>query len=105
MQTLKGRQDLHRFLERKAEFAVRGEKSAHKRLSEAEAEMEIRNWEKRNSDIALYETHQELGPQRSQLQQANQWAEQAQREDEFVWSFGNEEKTLLRKSQKNLPRN
>ena len=42
--------------------------------------MKIRNWEKRNSDIALYETHQELESQRLQLQQANQWAEQAQRE-------------------------
>ena len=38
MQTLKERQNLHKFLERKAELAVRGEKSAQKRLSEAEAE-------------------------------------------------------------------
>ena len=42
--------------------------------------MEIRNWEKINSDIALLETHQELESQRLQLQQANQWADQAQRE-------------------------
>ena len=39
---------------------ARGENAAQKRLSEAEAEMEIRNWEKRNSDIAPNETHQEL---------------------------------------------
>ena len=55
--------------------------------------MEIRNWETRNSDIALHETHQELESQRLQLQQANQWADQAQkeREDKFVWRIGNEE--------------
>ena len=41
---------------------------------------EIRNWEKRNSDIALFETHQELESQRLQVQQANQWADQAQRD-------------------------
>ena len=80
MQTLKDRQNLHKFLERKAELAVRGEESAQKIVPEAEAEMEIRIWEKRNSDNALCETHQELESQRLQLQQANQWADQAQRE-------------------------
>ena len=80
VQKLKDREDLHKFLERNAEFAVRGEKSAQKRLSEAEAAMEIRNWEKRNSDIALYETHQEFESHRLQLHQANQWADQAPRE-------------------------
>ena len=76
VQTLKDRQNLHKLLERKAELVVRREKSAQKRLSEAEADMEIRSWEKTNSDIALYETHQELESQRLQLQQANQWADQ-----------------------------
>ena len=42
--------------------------------------MEIRNSEKRNSDIAFHETHQELESQRLQLQQANQLADQAQRD-------------------------
>ena len=51
---------LHVYLEQKAESAVRGEKSVQDRLSEAEAEMETRIWEKRNADIALYDTHQEL---------------------------------------------
>ena len=60
MQTLKDRQNLHEFLERKAEFAARGEKSAQTRLSEAEAEMEIGNWEKRNSDLALHEISRSL---------------------------------------------
>ena len=47
-----------------------------KRLSEAEADMEIRNWEKRNSDMAYYEINLELESQRLQ----GQWADQAQRE-------------------------
>ena len=67
VQTLKDRQNLHKFVVRKAEQAVRGEKSAQKRFSEAEGDMKIRNWEQRNSDTALYET-------------ANEWADQAQRE-------------------------
>ena len=33
-----------------------------------------------NSDIALYEINQEFESQRLQLQQANQWADQAQGE-------------------------
>ena len=60
MQTLKDRQNLHKFLEWKAESAVRGEKLAQKRLLEAEADMEIRNWEKWNPDVALYEIDEEL---------------------------------------------
>ena len=39
----------------------------------------MQNWEKRNSDIALYDTNQEFGSQRLQLQRANQFADQAQR--------------------------
>ena len=42
--------------------------------------MEVKHWEKRNSDIALHETNQEFESQRLQLQQANQWADQAQRD-------------------------
>ena len=62
------RRNLHVYLEQKAELASRGEEAAQKILSKAEADMEIRNWEKRNSDIALYETKQELESQRLQLQ-------------------------------------
>ena len=71
MQSLRDRQNLHKFLDRKAELAVRGETLAQQRLHEDEAEVEIKNWEKRDSDIALYEINQEFEPQRSQLQQAN----------------------------------
>ena len=37
-------------------------------------------WEKRNSDIALNEINQEFQSHRLQLQQANHWADQAQRD-------------------------
>ena len=42
--------------------------------------MEIKSCEKRNSDIAYCDTHQEIESQRLQLQQGIQWADQAQRE-------------------------
>ena len=37
-------------------------------------------WEQKSSEVALHETHRELESQRLQLHQANQWADQAQRE-------------------------
>ena len=63
-------------------MAVRGEKMALQILQilyKAEADVQVTHWEKRDSDIAPYETNQEVESQRSQLQQANQWADQAQR--------------------------
>ena len=62
MRTMSDRQNLHEFLERKAELAVQGEIAAQKRLSEAEAEadMEIRRWEQKNSEVAFYESRREL---------------------------------------------
>ena len=41
--------------------------------------MNIRNWEQRDSDIALHETNRELESQRLELYQADQWADQAQK--------------------------
>ena len=46
-------------------------------LSEAEADMDKRNWEQRNLDVALYETGRELESERLELRQANQLADQA----------------------------
>ena len=43
VQTVRDRQNIHKILERKAELAVRGEKLAQQRSSEAEAEVEIKN--------------------------------------------------------------
>ena len=105
VQTLLDRQNLHEFLERKAESARRGESAAQKRLPEAEADLEIRRWEQKNSEIApFHESHRELESQRLQLQQANQWADQAQRE--MINLCGELEMIdLPRMSHKNLPRN
>ena len=92
MQTLKDRQNFHNILEWKAELAVRGEKLAHQRLYEVEADVEVKHWEKRNSDIALCEINQEFESQRRRPQEANQWADQAQRyKNKLVWRIGNEE--------------
>ena len=64
VQTLKDRNSLHTILERKAELAVRREQLAQQRLYEAEADVEVKHWEKRNLDIAFYEIHQEFESQR-----------------------------------------
>ena len=53
---------------------------AQQRLYEAEADVEARKWEKRNLDVAFQEVNQEFESQRFQLQPANRWADQAQRE-------------------------
>ena len=42
---LSEKQNLHVYHEQKAEIAIRGECAAQRRLSEAEADMDIRNWE------------------------------------------------------------
>ena len=74
------KQHLHKYLKRKAESAAREENAVPKRLSEAEADMEIGRWEVTSSAVVLCETHRELESQRLQLHQANQWADQALRE-------------------------
>ena len=55
VQTLKDRQNLYKFLERKADLAVRGEKLVQQRSYEAEADVEVKHWE-----IALHEINQEF---------------------------------------------
>ena len=81
MQILPERRSLHAYLEKTAELAFQGECAAQKRLSVAEAEIDRRNWEQRNADIAVYETNRQLESQRLELYQENQWADQAQREN------------------------
>ena len=80
VQTLSERRHLHIYLEQNAELAVHGECAAQTRLSEAEAETDISNLERRNADIAIHETNRETESQRLELYQANQSADQAQRE-------------------------
>ena len=61
-------------------MAVRGEGMVQQKLCEAEAEVEARYWEKRNSDIVFHEINQEFESQRFHLHQGNRWADQAQRD-------------------------
>ena len=103
VQTLKNRQHLHKIPERKAEVAVRREKLAQRRLYEAEANVEVKHWEKRNSDIALYEIKQEFESQRSQVQQANQWADQAQRDKLSLYRELEMRNRLFRENQSKDP--
>ena len=59
--------NLHKYLQRKTESAARGENAAQKRLSEAEADKEMRRWEETSSEMVLHETHRELDSQRLRL--------------------------------------
>ena len=56
------------------------ERVAQQKLYEAEAEVEAKNWAKRNFGIAFREINQEFESQRFQLHQASRWADQAQRD-------------------------
>ena len=49
-----------------------------RKVYEDAAEVEARNWKKRNSEIALREINHEFESQRFQLHLANRWAHQAQ---------------------------
>ena len=40
----------------------------------------MKSWERRNSDVALYETNQQLESHRLELYQANQWTDHAHRD-------------------------
>ena len=52
-----------------------------RKISEAQTEMDIRNWEHRNADIALlWNQSRTRILERLELYQTNQWADQAQRE-------------------------
>ena len=53
------RKNLHEYLGKEAERALQGEVQLRKGLSEAEVEMDRKSWERRNSDIALFETNQQ----------------------------------------------
>ena len=58
MRSLEDGENHQKILERKVDSAVGGEMRAQRKLSEAEAEVEARNWEKRNSDFAFQEINQ-----------------------------------------------
>ena len=54
----------HEFLEKEAVRPFQGEFAAETRLSEAQSELDSREWERRNADIALYDTSRQLESQR-----------------------------------------
>ena len=53
---------------------------AQRKLYEAEAEVEARNWEEKNTNFAFQGISQEFESQRFQPHQASRWADQAQRD-------------------------
>ena len=57
---------------------------AAQRLSDAQADLDRREWERLNADIALYETGMQLQSQRMDLYQANQLSDQTQREKSWL---------------------
>ena len=79
--TSANRPGVRKYFERIAEIAIQGESEGRRRLSDADAHLESREWEEREKpEFALYETHQQLESQKKELLQASQWADQAQRE-------------------------
>ena len=68
---LRDRENLQKILERKVDSAVQGEKEAQQILYQAEAEIEAKNWEKRNQNYAFQEINQESESHRFQLHQAS----------------------------------
>ena len=100
VQSVRDRENIHKILERKTDMTVRGEKMAQQKLYDAEAEVEARFWEKMNSDIALHGINQEFESQRFQLQQANRWTDQAQRnKNPLEWRSGIERENHARDCQ------
>ena len=61
---LSEQKNLHEFLEKKADRAFQGEFAAQTRLSEAQAELDRKEWLRRSADIALCETGRQLESQR-----------------------------------------
>ena len=75
--TLRNRHNFHEFLERQAHTAIQGELDSQRKLAEAETDMEVTEWERRNSDVALHESQRELESQLSQFASKRQHQQQA----------------------------
>ena len=61
-------------------MAIPGESAAQRILSDGEANLEIRRREHRKSEFGLHETDRKVESLSMELHQANQWADEAQRE-------------------------
>ena len=68
--------------------------------------MENRKWEQRSSEVDLNETYRELESKQLQLQQANLWAENAQRErglifvENWKWKIDSSKKVAQKSAKK-----
>ena len=71
-------------MKRKLIELFQGEFAAQTRLSEAQAEIDRRERERRNADIYLYETGRQLESQRMEHYQANQVSDQASKGKELA---------------------
>ena len=61
---LSEQKNLHEFPEKKVDRAFQGKFAAQTRLSDAQAELDRKEWWRRSADIALYETGRQLESQR-----------------------------------------
>ena len=86
--SLKDRKNLQKILERKVDSAVRGEMMAHRKLYEAEAEAEARNWEKKyrlcfsGDQSRIWISAISTTPSKSMGRSVSE------RQDMFVWRIG-----------------
>ena len=64
---LSAQRGIHDFLGMEADHGFQGECAAQTRLSEAQSELDRREWERRNADLALCETGMQLQSQRMEL--------------------------------------
>ena len=83
------RDNLQKILERKVDSAIQGERLS-KKLYQAEAEIEAKNWEKRNRDHSFH---------------ASRLADQAQREKISLYGELELRNRLFQEKCKGLPRN
>ena len=96
----------HNFLERSADQAFRGECAAQTRLSEAQSELDRREWKMQGADRALHESGIQLHSQRMELYQVNLSYEQSQREkDWLLHRIGNERHSSSRRLYEKFSRN
>ena len=62
---------------------------AHQKMFPAEAEVEARNCERRNSDIAFQDINQEFEPQRfSATSSKSMGRSGAERQNQLIWRIG-----------------
>ena len=81
---LSEQRNFYDILEMKGDQAFQGKYAARTRLSEAQPELDRREWKMRNADPALSETGMQLQSKRTELYQANQLTDQTRRERSWV---------------------